>query len=148
MASIIRRFPAPWHSDEHWADERAGKYVAVVSSDLIRKELTGDIQDQSQNTEVFRLFYSTIKNHLREGRSVIADSTALDYRSRREFRAIARMMDAEIHAVVWRDADEAMARNLKRERVVPDDVMLRMKNKLSETLAVIEREFYTSVQYV
>lgn len=57
---------------------------AVVSSDTIRKELTGDENNQEHNEEVFKLYYKTFKGHLRAGHNVILDATNINIKARKQ----------------------------------------------------------------
>ena len=38
--------------------------TVIISTDIIREQLTGEIGDQSQNDEVFELFYTLIRKRL------------------------------------------------------------------------------------
>ena len=58
--------------------------VAVVSSDMVRKELTGDEGNQKHNEEVFKLYYDTFKGHLRAGRDVVLDATNINIKTRKQ----------------------------------------------------------------
>ena len=51
--------------------------TVIVSSDAIREELTGEIEDQSRNNEVFEIFHQRIRKNLEEGKNAIADATNL-----------------------------------------------------------------------
>lgn len=51
--------------------------TVIVSSDAIREELTGKIEDQSRNNEVFEIFHQRIRKNLEEGKNTIADATNL-----------------------------------------------------------------------
>lgn len=126
----------------------AGTTEVVVSTDEIRKELTGDQHNQTKNALVFPRFFKDIEMHLRNGQAVIADSTALDTTTRRELRRIARRNGVQIHAVVFADADQAEERNALRQTPVPPYVMERMRDKLLLTLGMLGREHYDSVRYV
>lgn len=119
----------------------------VVSTDEIR-ELLGDVNDQSRNALVFKAFHNSIDWLLGEQArypDVIADSTALDARSRRDLVEIADRHGAETHLYLFDNTLEAVMRNTERERVVPQDVMVRMVEKYERTLLVLPQETYTSV---
>lgn len=56
----------------------------IISSDSIRGEICeGGVIDQSKNEEVFKIFHQRIKDNLKAGKSVIADATNINMRSRR-----------------------------------------------------------------
>lgn len=45
----------------------------VISSDAIREEICGSVEDQSKNGEVFRIFHERIRRNLEDKKDVIAD---------------------------------------------------------------------------
>jgi predicted kinase len=47
----------------------------VISPDEIRRELTGDVSDQTKNKEVFKIAFERVINALNNGVSVIFDAT-------------------------------------------------------------------------
>lgn len=99
----------------------------IRSTDGIREEVFGDINDQSNNDDVFKLFHETIADDLEDGFRVFADATNLTYRARENLRTIAVNARADIHLVIFDNAEQAVLRNLARtERVVPEHVMYRM----------------------
>ena len=57
---------------------------AIVSSDMIRKEMTGDENNQEHNEEVFKLYYEAFKGHLRAGRNVVLDATNINIKARKQ----------------------------------------------------------------
>jgi predicted kinase len=61
------------------------KDFAIVCPDDIRKELTGDISDQSQNAKVWFLAKQRVIDALNSGRNVILDATNLDSNQRKNF---------------------------------------------------------------
>ena len=115
----------------------------VVSSDRIRAEL-GDVNDQSKNEEVFRLFHAEIGALLIARKSVIADSTALDGFARKTLRKIGKECGAEVHLVYFSNIAAAARRNQERERVVPAKAMDRMLAKYEVFKLDLPRE---SVEY-
>jgi predicted kinase len=134
----------------------------IASTDAIRS-LMGDVNDQSNNDEVFRRFHQSIHDDLSDGFRVFADATNLTTRARSTLRALAAQASEEravtyrdltpeqirvqVHLIVFRNPDQAVFRNLKRERVVPHDAMLRMLEnyeKFSIDLAQ-ERHLYDTV---
>ena len=110
-----------------WAEDILCDHT-LVSSDAIRAEL-GDINDQTKNDQVFDTFHQRIHEALRRGENVVADSTALTKDSRHRLRAISRSAGTTTHLIYFSNCTQAMQRNLRRDRRVPDDVMLRMLDK-------------------
>lgn len=56
----------------------------IVCPDLIRKELTGNVSDQSANQEVFRIVDKRIRHALENGKTVILDATNVNTKFRRK----------------------------------------------------------------
>lgn len=117
----------------------------VVSTDQLREELAGDASSQDLNDLVFRVFHNTLRWGLSEGEDMIADSTALTSGARSQLRDVAAFTDSEIHLYLFQNPTEALSRNLRRERVVPQDVMVRMVEKYERTLLLLVQESYDSV---
>ena len=69
----------------------------IVSSDGIRGEL-GDVQDQSNNPIIFRIFHQRIKDNLSKGINVIADATNITIKSRRSIVECVKNLNCDIHA--------------------------------------------------
>lgn len=115
----------------------------IFSSDEIRATL-GDVNDQSQNNLVFSIFHAFIATSLGFGKDVVADSTALDARARRKLRAVAEAVaenqGSSVHLVYFSNCDQAVRRNLQRERVVPDEAMRRMLDKYELFRVVLPNE--------
>lgn len=124
--------------------------TAKISSDDIREILTGDENDQSRNKEVFNTFYSEIDHYLEQTYNVYADATNLESRSRERLVNIAKesTRDVETHLIWFQNLDEALLRNRKRDRVVPEDVMLRMLEKYEKTILEIPQEEYDNVTVI
>jgi len=104
-------------------------HAAQISSDAIREEL-GDVNDQTQNDRVFEIYHDRIRTNLELGLSnaqVYADATNLTPRARTALLNIAmECRPVDIHLVIFANADQAVLRNARRDRVVPPEAMLRM----------------------
>jgi protein phosphatase len=117
----------------HYPDAR------VVSSDTIR-EAMGDVYDQSRNGQVFKSFHALISVGLASGVDVVADATSLDARARERLVQLALVFDATSHLVLFVNVGQAYVRNQERDRVVPDEAMERMLDKLERTVLDLPRE--------
>lgn len=137
MPSLYITVGIPGCGKSTWIDTYLPE-ISVVSSDAIREELTGDITDQSRNSEVFERFHQYIEINLSHGESVAVDSTALDKFARDKLRAIADENGAKTHLILFANCDQAVVRNQARDRVVPQDVMLRMLDKFEKTKLSLE----------
>lgn len=104
-------------------------HAAQISSDAIREEL-GDVNDQTQNDRVFEIYHERIRDNLELGTwnaQVYADATNLTLRARANLLQIAsECRPVDLHLLVFANADQAILRNARRERVVPPEAMLRM----------------------
>lgn len=98
---------------------------AIASTDRIREAL-GDVNDQSRNDQVFDLFHASIEEDLSDGMRVFADATNLTLKARVKLREIAMAVGVDTHLLIFANADQAVMRNLRRDRVVPEEAMLRM----------------------
>ena len=61
---------------------RADK-VVLISSDDIREEILGDVNDQTQNDKVFSHIHKLIKQAVRDYNHIIVDATNLTIKNRR-----------------------------------------------------------------
>lgn len=110
------------------AQELAKQYDATVfSSDSLREELFGDVNEQSRNQELFTELHKRIKDCLREGKSAIYDATNIDYKKRMSFLAELKKIPCEkICVLMATPYEECLKRNAERERKVPKYVIERM----------------------
>lgn len=72
----------------------------LVSPDLIRKELTGDISDQRKNREVFQEVDRRVDELVKEGKSFFYDATNVNTEFRKAFSERFRGTDVEIVYVI------------------------------------------------
>ena len=99
----------------------------IFSSDTLREEMFGDINDQEHNQELFVELHKCIKNCLRSGMSAICDATNLSYKKRMAFLAELKSIPCEkICVVMATPYEECLRRNSERERKVPEHVIKRM----------------------
>src|ERR1035437_5022097 len=105
-----------------------GKSTFAKLLDAIRERLTGDAGIQTSNDQVFAEYHSYIEHWLRYD-NIYADATNLrDYARENLYKIADRVQYAdrvpvETHVLVFTNTVQAVERNLKRERVVPPDVM-------------------------
>lgn len=100
----------------------------IVSSDEIRKELFGDINDQSNNVKVFEEVINRTKFYLANKYNVIIDATNINYKKRRHLlNSIDNLHGKDrIAILVATPYEECLERNKLRERKVPEEVIKRM----------------------
>lgn len=127
--TVVLTIGLPGSGKTSWFRRRA---ITPLSSDLLRMMLFDDISEQRYQDLVF----STLRYLLRA--RLIArmpwnyvDATNLSPRERRGWIKMAQEFGYEVQAVFFDVPVEVCAeRNLRRGRMVPDDVMQRMAGKL------------------
>jgi protein phosphatase len=108
-----------------------GANVQIVETDAIRGELTNDPSDQSKNSEVFSIARQRVANGLKQGNNVVIDATSVSPKDRKTWIDIGKANNADIRAYfINTNVDMAKKQNLKRSRVVPDNVIDRQKSRL------------------
>jgi predicted kinase len=110
------------------AQKLAEEYDANIhSSDAIREELSGDINNQDINDLVFNTLHNRIKEDLRNGKNCIYDATNINYKKRMAFLQELKNIPCEKICVLMATPYEAcLKNNAARERYVPEDVIKRM----------------------
>ena len=109
------------------AKELAAKYNATIfSSDALREELFGDVNEQKRNQELFVELHRRIKECLRNGKSAIYDACNLNYKKRMAFLAeLKNIQCSRICVLVATPYEECLRRNAVRDRKVPEYVIER-----------------------
>jgi predicted kinase len=103
-----------------------------LSSDAIRKLLADDETDQTIHDRVFQTLRYLLRHRLALRRPVTyIDATNLTPEERRPYIGIGRSYGCELEAVFF-DAplEICRERNRRRQRVVPEDVLAKMAEKL------------------
>ena len=77
------------------------KDLFIVCPDDIRKELTGNISDQSKNEEVWQETYRLIREHLRNGENVYLSATNLNRSGIKFLLKIAKRAKAPVEVVAF-----------------------------------------------
>lgn len=96
----------------------------IVSSDVIREELTGNENDQSKNEDVFKIFHKRIREYLIKEINVIADATNLTMKSRRAILMNTLGLKVnKICCVIVKRFEQCKIDNSNRLRVVPERVI-------------------------
>ena len=103
---------------------RADK-VVLISSDDIREEILGDVNDQTQNDKVFSYIHKLIKQAVRDYNHIIVDATNLTIKNR---RALLNCLDDKkdyhkIAYIVNTPIEKCKENNSKRDRKVPEYVI-------------------------
>lgn len=103
---------------------RADK-VVVISSDDIRAEILGDVNDQSQNDKVFSHVHKLIKQAVKDYNHIIVDATNITIKNR---RALLNCLNDKkdyhkIAYIVNTSIEKCKENNSKRDRKVPEYVI-------------------------
>jgi len=107
-----------------WAKQHKDSLNAeILSSDRIREEHFGDVNDQSHNVEVFDLMLKRTQEYLNSGINVIYDATNVN--RRRRVNLIKSLPEnAYTTAILFATPFvNCCGRNNLRDRKVPEDVM-------------------------
>ena len=100
--------------------------VSIFSSDSLREELYGDINDQSHNNELFQELHRRIKLCLKNGCDAIYDATNIKSKLRIAFLKELNNIECEkICLIIWRPYHECLLLNRGRDNIVPDHVIRR-----------------------
>jgi predicted kinase len=99
----------------------------IHSSDAIREELTGDINNQENNALVFQTLHQRIKDDLRNGKNCIYDACCVHYKERKAFLQELKSITCEKVCVLMATPYEVcLERNTNRDRKIPEHVIKRM----------------------
>ena len=103
----------------------------LVETDAIRLELTGNAEDQSQNSRVFDVAKKRVNDILSQGKNAIIDATSLTIRDRKDWIDIGKNNNAEVRAYfIDTPVSVCKSQNNKRQRKVPEWVIDKQANKL------------------
>lgn len=106
--------------------------INIVSSDNLREELLGDINDQSQNEKIFGEMKRRTINSLKENCSVIYDATNLCIKDRKGILNLIKEQKINCFNfayIIPTSLTLCLVNGVKRNRVVPFEVMTRMLQK-------------------
>jgi predicted kinase len=120
----------PGSGKSTWAQSKSPS--GVLSSDALRELLSDNPDNQSIHTRVFRVLRDLLKHRLELRRPITyVDATNLTPYERRPYVKLADLFDAEIEAVFFDvPVDECIRRNRARGRIVPDEVIQKMAERL------------------
>lgn len=120
-----------------WAEQyrKTHKHVLIVSSDEIRKELTGEYTNMSRDPEVWDIFFKRIEKYrdMYEDVTVITDSTSIYNRHRIQFVNI-EGFDKRTLVILRKDLDVILKQNKEREegKIVPEYAIKHMWDNWEE----------------
>lgn len=127
MNKLIMLIGLPASGKSTWSSKylECHENTELVSSDFIREEVFGDVNDQKHNGEVFNIVHKRVVSAIKDGKDVILDATNLSRKRRIGF--LKSIPDCLAEAIVFAIPFELCCeRNAARERVVPQSAMERM----------------------
>ena len=102
----------------------------VLSSDALREELCGNIDDQTKNRDVFEVMNERTIDNLKAGKSVVYDATNVHSKGRVSLLKKIKDSGAEctkVCRIVPEKYGICIKRNAERERHVPNEIINRMR---------------------
>lgn len=128
---IILTIGLPGSGKSTWLDDRG---ITPLSSDALRKLLLDDEDNQTANRSIFMVLRLLLRKRLQLKRPVTyVDATHLSTWERRPYFHLAKLYGCCVEAL-WFDEpfEVCMERNAARKRVVPPEVMHRMRQRLEQ----------------
>ena len=97
----------------------------IISSDDIRDEICeGGVIDQTNNKEVFQIFHQRIRENLKAGKDVIADSTNISMKTRRSLLESVRGIPCyKIAYILPKSVEKCIEDNVYKDHPVPHHVI-------------------------
>ena len=122
------------------AEEIVDKFdnFVIVSPDRIREEITGDMNNQSQNEVVFSRVYGQLSAYLEDGRNVVYDAT--NCRSSYRYKIIDACKTYAYKIICLMSTTpitQCIRRNDERNRMIPEDVIEKMYFNLKKHPPII-----------
>jgi predicted kinase len=119
--------------------------VIIVCPDTIRKELYGNVTDQTHNIEVWAEAKARTIKHLNEGIGVILDATNVNTTNRRNF--LQGLPPCKLQAILFKTDPDQCWKRIKKDidsgkdrSNVPEEIIYRMYGEFLYTEKVIESE--------
>jgi predicted kinase len=138
MKTFILLSAVPGAGKSTWAEQYrlTHKHVYVVSSDDIRKEVSGSYQNFEHEKEVWDLFFNRILEYRdnNEDATVIADSTNIENKYRLLYAQKVSGFDRKVLVVLKKPLEVILRQNKERNesKIVPENILLAMYKTYEE----------------
>lgn len=128
MSIFFMMVGLPYSGKSVYAEGLREKFGAEIhSSDAIRSEILGNVQDQTNNQIVFDTLHRRVISDLSAGKNVIYDATNINYKRRIDLlNRLSKVKCQKVCIVMATPFHECEERSKHRERVVPHEVLVRM----------------------
>lgn len=131
MTEMIMLVGLPGAAKSFWANNfvRDNPMYKIHSSDALRQELLGNVNDQGNNTKAFEILHKRIIEDLKAGISVIYDATNLNKKRRIGFlRTLPKYVMTRC-VLFLTPVETCIQNDSNRERQVGEKVILNMRKK-------------------
>lgn len=138
MKTFILLSAVPGAGKSTWAEQYrlTHKHVLVVSSDEIRKEITGEYQNLEHEKEVWDLFFRRILEYRDkyDDVTVIADSTNVQNKYRKIYAEKVTGFDRKILIALKKPLEVILKQNKERNesKIVPEHIVRSMYESYEE----------------
>ena len=130
MSDFIMLVGLPASGKSTYVEKLREKGYHIHSSDKIREELTGDVNSQDKNVDVFQELHKRVKTDLRNGISCVYDATNMSMKRRKAFLDEIKKYDCVKKCILFAiPVEVCKERNAKRARKVPDYIFDKMLRK-------------------
>jgi predicted kinase len=111
-------------------EEEKGNKIVILSSDTLRAQILGDINDQTQNSMIFQELHKRTLQSLLNGVSVVYDATSINIKDRKSILDKIKNVDCyKVAYVMTCSYQMCKTQNQSRDRVVPDFVLEKQLRK-------------------
>lgn len=101
--------------------------ATVFSSDKLREEMFGDVNEQSKNSDLFQELHRRIKECLKSGKNAIYDATNISSKRRKSFLQELNKIDCEKRCIIMATPyEQCLKNNASRDRKVREEVIDKM----------------------
>ena len=125
------------------------KHVYVISSDQIRKDITGDQRNLTQDPLVWKIFYSLVKTYSDDKEGIVimdATNAKKEYRldNIKPFKGLYDKVDLVCFRI---DKDLVLKQNKEREFPIPEEALLKLIEDF-EVPDAEEEAFFDHIDYI